>query len=429
VSALPPRLAILAALLAAVVALVGPETAAAGSKSFRASELNRGALVFKLNRVDAARIRAARLSAGQTRRRLAVGRVRAAARRGALRVRAPRAVRRRLERTSGGRARRLMARRAASQARLVVSTAVEDAPGGSEALPPEPVWTPQGCAVPSGAHYVAPNGLDSNPGTREQPWRTLAHAESAARPGDTVVIRTGTYGARGTVTALDRNGTAAAPISFVAQPGEPAPTILGQVRVEGNHRRLCGLLFEGPTGPVPNGTASSKGGEDVQVWIMGDDVELSRSEVRGNRWHAGVYLYRALNARIVGNYVHDNGQFGKPAMANLDHGIYFESGSGLIADNLIEHNVAHGVQLYPEPSNVTVRNNTITGHGRAAIIFGERASANEVVDNVITGNHEGIRTWELTGAGNVVRSNRIWGNANGNFVDVGPLSLGGNWVR
>ena len=411
------------------MALVGTETAAAGSKSFRASELNRGALVFKLNRVDAARIRAARLRAGQTRRRLAVGRVRAAARRGALRVRAPRAVRRRLERTRGGRARRLMARRAASQARLVVSTAVEDAPGGSVALSPELVWSPQGCAVPSGAHYVAPNGLDSNPGTREQPWRTLARAESAARPGDTVVIRPGTYGARGTVTALDRNGTATAPISFVAQPGEPAPTILGQVRVEGNHRRLCGLLFEGPTGPVPNGTASSKGGEDVQVWIMGDDVELSRSEVRGNRWHAGVYLYRALNARIVGNYVHDNGQFGKPAMANLDHGIYFESGSGLIADNLIEHNVAHGVQLYPEPSNVTVRNNTITGHGRAAIIFGERASANEVVDNVITGNHEGIRTWELTGTGNVVRSNRIWGNANGNFVDVGPLSLGGNWVR
>jgi Periplasmic copper-binding protein (NosD) len=421
--------AILAALLAAVAALVGPEAAAAGSKSFRASELDRGALVFKLNRVDATRIRGARFRAGHTRRRLALRRVRAAARRGALRVRAPRAVRRRLERIRSGRARRVMARRTASRARLVVSTAVANVPGESKGPPPEPVWTQEGCAVPSGARYVAPSGVDSGPGTRDQPWRTLAHAESAARPGDTVVIRTGTYGARGTVTELNRNGTATAPISFVAQPGEPAPTILGQVRVEGNHRRLCGLLFEGPTGPVANGTASSKGGEDVQVWIMGDDVELSRSEVRGNRWHAGIYLYKALNARLVGNYVHDNGQFGKPSMANLDHGIYFESGSGLIADNLIEHNLAHGVQLYPEPSNVTVRNNTITGHGRAAIIFGEQASANEVVDNVITGNHEGIRTWELTGAGNAVRGNRIWANANGNFVDVGPLSLGGNSVR
>jgi hypothetical protein len=283
--------------------------------------------------------------------------------------------------------------------------------------------------VPPGARYVAPFGLDSNPGTQGQPWRTLAQAESAARPGDTVVIRAGSYGARGSVTALARSGTAAAPISFVAQPGEAAPTILGQVRVEGDHRRLCGLLFEGPTGPVPNGTASSKGGEDVQVWIMGDGVELSRSEVRGNRWHAGVYLYEARQARVVGNYVHDNGQFGNPAMANLDHGIYFESGSGLVADNLIEHNVAHGVQLYPEPANVTVRSNTITANGRAAIIFGEQASANEIVGNVITGNHEGIRTWELTGAGNVVRDNRLWGNRNGNFVDAAPLARGGNWVR
>jgi hypothetical protein len=306
---------------------------------------------------------------------------------------------------------------------------VVNAPAESTVRPSDSSWTAGACSVPPAARYVAPFGLDSNPGTEGQPWRTLAHAESEARPGDTVVIRSGTYGARGTVTALDRDGTAAAPISFVAQPGEPAPTILGQLRVEGDHRRLCGLLFQGPTGPVANGTASSEGGEDVQVWIMGDGVELARSEVRGNRWHAGVYLYEAKHARVVGNYVHDNGQFGNPAMANLDHGIYFESGSGLVADNLIEHNVAHGVQLYPEPANVTVRNNTITGHGRAAIIFGEQASANDIVGNVITGNHEGVRAWELTGAGNVVRDNRLWGNPNGNFVGAAPLSRGGNWIR
>jgi hypothetical protein len=296
-------------------------------------------------------------------------------------------------------------------------------------LPPEPAWRPPACAVPAGARYLAPDGLDSNPGTSAEPWRTLAQAEAAARPGTTVVIRPGSYGARGTVTRLARSGSAGAPISFVAEPGRPAPTILGQVRVEGDHRRLCGLLFEGPTGPIPDGTASSRGGEDVQLWIMGDSVELSRSEVRGNRWHAGVYLYRAEQARLLGNHVHHNGQFGRPAMANLDHGIYFESGSGLIAGNLIEHNLAHGIQLYPGPARVSVRGNTITGHGRAAIIFGERAAANEVVDNLIAGNHEGIRTWELTGSGNVVRGNRIWGNANGNLVDVAPLSLSDNWIR
>ena len=294
---------------------------------------------------------------------------------------------------------------------------------------PEPAWRPAACPVPAGARYVAPSGHDSNPGSREQPWRTLAKTEAAAGPGQTVVLRAGSYGARGTVTRLARSGSPGAPISFVSEPGEPAPTILGQVRVEGDHRRLCGLRFEGPTGPIANGTASSEGGEDVQLWIMGDQVELTRSEVLGNRWHAGVYLFRAEQTRLIGNYIHDNGQFGRPAMANLDHGIYFESGSGLIADNLIEHNLAHGIQLYPGPANVTVRGNTITGHGRAAIIFGERAAANDVVDNLITGNHEGIRTWQLSGTGNVVRGNRLWGNRNGHVVDATSLSLSGNRIQ
>ena len=43
------------------------------------------------------------------------------------------------------------------------------------------------------AYYVAPWGNDSNPGTISQPWKTIQHAVTEARAGDTVFIRDGIY--------------------------------------------------------------------------------------------------------------------------------------------------------------------------------------------------------------------------------------------
>lgn len=48
-------------------------------------------------------------------------------------------------------------------------------------------------AVPDGAIFVAPSGSDNASGTEQQPFRTIAHAVSTARTGDTVVLRAGTY--------------------------------------------------------------------------------------------------------------------------------------------------------------------------------------------------------------------------------------------
>ena len=41
--------------------------------------------------------------------------------------------------------------------------------------------------------YVATNGKDSNPGTIENPLRTIQHAADIAKPGDTVHVRAGSY--------------------------------------------------------------------------------------------------------------------------------------------------------------------------------------------------------------------------------------------
>jgi hypothetical protein len=247
-------------------------------------------------------------------------------------------------------------------------------------------------------YYASGSGSDDNPGTLSQPWRTIKHAEEVVDPGDKVYLRAGTYGAEKTRTTLKTSGTALAPISWLRYPGDAQPTVLGALKVSGSYNRVSGLLFDGPSGWIP------EMGEEVLVWLNGDGDELDHSEVRDSAWHAGVYVSNAESFSIDHDYIHDNG-----VNYNLDHGIYVGSGSGKIQNNLIANNLTWGVQLYPEASNVTVNHNTIVGNGRGGVIVGNEAAENLVVNNIVADNHEyGIRAYSLTGSGNRAIRNLLW---------------------
>lgn len=60
-------------------------------------------------------------------------------------------------------------------------------------------------------YYVATGGSNSNPGSLQQPFRTIQHAASLAQPGDTVLVRGGVY--RETVKPA-RSGTSTARVTF-----------------------------------------------------------------------------------------------------------------------------------------------------------------------------------------------------------------------
>ena len=75
---------------------------------------------------------------------------------------------------------------------------------------PEPV------PIPDAQYYVAVDGSDSAPGTRSEPFRTIQHAINHAQPGDTILVRQGTYGG----FEIDGSGTNEAWITVQAYPGE-----------------------------------------------------------------------------------------------------------------------------------------------------------------------------------------------------------------
>lgn len=84
--------------------------------------------------------------------------------------------------------------------------------------------------VEAAAYYVsASNGNDGNPGTMEQPWKTITKAVGSLQPGDTVLVRGGIY--RESVP-IRVSGTAAARITIKAYPGE-TPVLEGTMAVQG----------------------------------------------------------------------------------------------------------------------------------------------------------------------------------------------------
>jgi parallel beta-helix repeat protein len=303
-----------------------------------------------------------------------------------------------------------------------------------EVGPAEPVSQPQpspetsGITIPSDARYVSASaGNDSSAGSATAPWRTLAKAVSSVAPGDVVVLEPGTYGGSGVTTNVTRSGSAAAPIIFTSEPGAARAVVRGYVRIIASHVRFDSLVFDGPTGGIVAKSSSNPGGEEVQVSIMyGTDVTLSNSEVRDNDWHAGVFVSDATEVDLLSNYVHDNGD--AATGANLDQGIYWCSGSGTIENNVVENNVAYGVQLYPTAAGVTVSHNTITGNRSGGIVVGNEASGNQIVNNLVANNSRyGIRGYNLTGGGNVARENLLW--SNGENTAGSGISFSGTVVR
>jgi hypothetical protein len=81
-------------------------------------------------------------------------------------------------------------------------------------------------SVPGATYYVAPSGLDTNPGTSNSPFATVMQAQSGATNGDTIYLRGGTYYLDNShLTATNNpwaivNNITNRGISYLAFPGE-----------------------------------------------------------------------------------------------------------------------------------------------------------------------------------------------------------------
>jgi parallel beta-helix repeat protein len=89
-------------------------------------------------------------------------------------------------------------------------------------------------------YYVdgnSPAARDANPGTEAEPWKTISQATPLLQAGDTLLIKAGIY--RETVL-LSQSGTAAAPITIRACPGQEGKAVINAAELVSHWRKCTG---------------------------------------------------------------------------------------------------------------------------------------------------------------------------------------------
>ena len=294
--------------------------------------------------------------------------------------------------------------------------------------------------LPNGhTYYVSTTGSDNSIGTELQPWRSIQHAAHVVAPGDTVLVRGGTY-SEGATMFIAKSGAPNNYITFRNYPGE-APIIV--------------TTHNGPGIEL----STRKGETSVEwIWIEGLEVQGAQNCLRWR--NAANIVLRSLDLHgcsangilgIGGNRVsienssiHHNG-LGEPT--NQRHGLYLSGNHYIIRNNLIYSNMAFGIQAagytaatvpyllpdYEGSSDWLISNNVIAfEQTRGGIVLWREATKNVIIQNTIFyynnrmgGNSNGISDLD-SGGGHIISHNLFFGEAKGIAVDPDLYTAGNN---
>lgn len=190
--------------------------------------------------------------------------------------------------------------------------------------------------------YVAPNGIDTNPGTLQLPWKTLLKAGKVAA-GSTVLISSGTYNE---VLNVVNSGNTSQPIIFKAA----NPCVMN---ADYNVKPVCSTVLKGVN---LNGKS--------YITIQGFDTPYIFVQDR--------YTLTSTGVNVVGNFIHDSPEYGIEARntktLSIEKNYIFNTTDGgitcrgstdtvSIKSNVIMHTGTDGIR--PSGKNITIDSNVI----------------------------------------------------------------------
>jgi len=269
-------------------------------------------------------------------------------------------------------------------------------------------------------YYAATNGSDENPGSEAKPFRTIQKAASAARAGDTILVRGGVYAEH---VVMRFSGQEGKPIVLKNHPGERAVIQPGE---RGKQPPGHGLLLQAEEGyQKPIGRITIEGleiryGHDGVKFYNAHDIVIRKCNIHEN-WNQGI-LGNGNRVLIDRNIIAGNGTNTKVAK-NLVHGIYATGSAFTITNNLIHSNTAYGIQVaaydykkdsmagpeYADAKNWLIANNTLAfNKNRAGIVIWQDGVENCVVQNNIfykNGGVNGILFYTQEGRRHPIRNN------------------------
>ncbi|HRF49186.1 MAG TPA: right-handed parallel beta-helix repeat-containing protein [Anaerolineales bacterium] len=241
-------------------------------------------------------------------------------------------------------------------------------------------------------YYVATTGSDSSPGTFSQPWATLQHAGETAEPGDTVLVRGGTY-TEGEIWLRSDYGhcgsAAGGLVTIRAYPGE-APLFTNAVRslyISCDYLRIEGLRFTN--------------GKSIAIW----GLDRTTIQLVSNRFTGSGYAYDAIstegnNILLEGNVCDIEGN----TQGTQGHCYYIHHGTNItLRNNLARGMTGYGIHVFDQRRSEDP--STFTRLIKDVVIEGNVAYESEQRSGLILAASDGARIENV-----VVRNNLFFNN-------------------
>jgi hypothetical protein len=306
---------------------------------------------------------------------------------------------------------------------------------------------------------VATTGLDTNPGTEAEPWRTIQKAANTLAPGDAVRVRGGVYAEHVTVNVSGSATNGA--VTFAAYPGEtpildatgvtpPNPDaalflLIGKsyVTIRGfelrndkataGSRVPCGIMVRGPShhldirdNDIHDIWYHTASGNAFGIAIYGDSTTpMTRIVIDGNRVHhcrtgnseTIVVNGNVTDFEITNNRVHDNTNIGIDCIGY--EGTCPDRAQDRARDGVVRGNV---VWNCTSTSNPAYGNAPGAGglyvDGGTRIVFERNVSFQNDIGIELASEHSGTATDFITVRDNVIYRNKIGGLYMGGYAST-----------
>ncbi len=239
-------------------------------------------------------------------------------------------------------------------------------------------------------YYVAPSGNDSNRGSMGAPWKTISYAITKTKPGDTLLVRGGTYNEGEIWIRSEMGGADGKYLTISAFPYETPVFTNGNrgMIVDASYVRVIGLHFQ-----------NGKSLYNVDWAGLSHHVEFI------NNYFSGEFSWEAIGITGDSNLVQGNVMtLSGSSVGTQGHGIYASQGAHtIIRNNTISGMTGYGIHIFDqrraagEPprliNDFLVEGNVIFGSKeRAGIIvsaYDEAKAQNVVIRNNIIYHHAG----------------------------------------
>jgi parallel beta-helix repeat protein len=254
-------------------------------------------------------------------------------------------------------------------------------------------------------YLVSTSGDDANPGTEEEPFRTIGKAASVMKADDTAIVAAGTYPER---IPINRSGKQGSPITFQAW---------GQVVMQGftltaNYIHIVG--FE-----ITNKAREEY--EGAGVYLMGSGNEILNNYIH-DLYFQGILFQTKSGDKVSGT--EDNLVVGNHIVRSRFAGIHIEGRNNRIEENDISHTLQYpkGAPQAEEPDADGIRffgtGNLIRRNSIHDILLGDQGNRNPHIDcfqtwgpastitfdgNFCDNPNTGQQGWMISSDGNVHR--------------------------